>query len=210
MLLKEDDLKGLDRRYRLNLINSVTGVKPANLIGTRSEDHQDNLAIFSSVVHLDSNPAQIGMITRPQGEILKDTYANILATGKYSINHVTKSCIEKAHYTSAKLEKEVSEFDRMNIKREFIGDFHAPFVADSSVKLGMRLLQNISLPNGCIFIVGEVELAIIPDSSINELGQIDLEKSDAVGISGLNSYYSLKKITTLPYVRTNEIPEFNG
>jgi len=210
MLLREDDIKQLDRKYRLNLINSVTGVKPANLIGTRSELHQDNLAIFSSVVHLGSHPAQIGMVTRPQRGTLKDTYANILATGKYTINHVTESFIEQAHYTSAKLEKEESEFDRMNIEREFIDGFFAPFVARSSIKLGMRLLKTISLPNECIFIVGEVEIALIPDNSINEIGQLDLETDATVGISGLNSYYSLKKIATFPYVRSNEIPDFNG
>ena len=66
MLLEENDVKQLEKKYRLNLINSITGIKPANLIGTRSQDGIDNVAIFSSVVHLGSNPAQLGFVMRPQ------------------------------------------------------------------------------------------------------------------------------------------------
>jgi len=209
MLLKENDIKTLDRKFRLNLINSLTGVKPANLIGTTSNDKKDNLAIFSSLVHLGSNPAQIGMVTRPQTDQLKDTYANILETGYYSINHVSESFIKKAHYTSAKLEKEDSEFDVMNLEREFIGDFVAPFVAESKVKIGMRHLESMDLPNGCIFIIGEIVLVELSDDDINEKGQLDHASYNGVGVGGLNSYYSLSKLDTFPYVRVNEIPDFN-
>jgi flavin reductase (DIM6/NTAB) family NADH-FMN oxidoreductase RutF len=50
---------------RLNLINSCTGYKSANLIATKSEDGAVNVAIFSSITHLGSNPALIGFIVRP-------------------------------------------------------------------------------------------------------------------------------------------------
>lgn len=208
MLVREEEIKKLERKYRLNLINSITGIKPANLVGSRSNDGIDNLAIFSSVVHLGSNPAQIGMVMRPQSNGFKDTYVNITETGFYTLNHVSASFIKKAHYTSAKLESSESEFDQMNLGREFIDDFHAPFVQESEVKIGIRLLQSINLPNGCIFIIGEVQLIQIPDEYVDEKGQIDLERYNAVGISGLNSYYALKKIDRFPYVRADEIPNF--
>jgi hypothetical protein len=41
---------------RLNLINSCTGYKSANLIATKSVDGAVNVAIFSSITHLGSNP----------------------------------------------------------------------------------------------------------------------------------------------------------
>ena len=59
---------------RLNLINSLSGVKPANLIGTKDQNGNENLAIFSSVVHLGSNPALLGFILRPQGEVRRHTH----------------------------------------------------------------------------------------------------------------------------------------
>jgi flavin reductase (DIM6/NTAB) family NADH-FMN oxidoreductase RutF len=210
MLLRKKEIRSLERIYRLNLINSLSGVKPVNLIGTRSNRNEDNVAIFSSVVHLSSNPAQLGFVMRPQSEIKKDTYANIIETGTYTINHVSESFVKKAHYTSAKLERTQSEFDLMKIEREFIEDFHAPFVKSSAVKVGMQHLENIPLPNGCIFVVGEVILIAFPEESANKKGQIDLSAYHGMGVSGLNTYYTLKKLTDFPYVRVDEIPDFDA
>jgi flavin reductase (DIM6/NTAB) family NADH-FMN oxidoreductase RutF len=60
MYLNKEDILKAERIFRLNLINSITGVKPANLIGTQSKEGNSNLAIFSSVVHMGSNPALVG------------------------------------------------------------------------------------------------------------------------------------------------------
>lgn len=65
MKLHKQEIEQLEKRYRLNLINSLSGVKSANLIGTQSLSGQPNVAIFSSVVHLGSHPAQLGFILRP-------------------------------------------------------------------------------------------------------------------------------------------------
>jgi len=145
---------------------------------------------------------------RPSGEFRRDTFLNIKENGYYTINHVTSDFIEKAHYTSAKLERNESEFERMKLKPVIIDDFPAPFVAESPVKIGLKQLKSIDLPNGCTFIIGEVELLIVPDEAINEMGRIDMSVYNGVGISGLNSYYALNKLETFPYVRENEIPNF--
>ncbi|MEM7162277.1 MAG: flavin reductase [Bacteroidota bacterium] len=208
MRIDKEQLYQADRKWRLNLVNSLSGIKPANLIGTRSKAGLNNLAIFSSVVHLGSNPAQLGFVLRPQGEVPRHTFENILETGFYTINHIQEEWIRKAHYTSAKLDREESEFERMQIEKEFIEDFHAPFVKESPVKIGMKFNAEIALPNGCSFIVGDVLSVIFPDEALNDLGQLDLVKIEGVGISGLNSYYSLEKLNTFPYVRTHEIPDF--
>ncbi|SIN69415.1 flavin reductase family protein [Algoriphagus halophilus] len=208
MQLTKEELDQMDRKYRLNLINSISGIKPANLIGTKSVDDQENVAIFSSVVHLGSSPAQLGFIMRPQTEIPRDTYPNIMETGYYTINHISESFIKKAHFTSAKLGRGESEFDRMKLQQEYIGDFFAPFVKESPVKIGMKHLESIPLPNGCIFVIGLVELIVMPDEIINSLGQMDLSSYMGVGISGLNTYYGLNMLDSFPYVRENEIPEF--
>ena len=208
MKLNNKDIDKLERKFRLNLINSISGIKPANLIGTRSKNGIDNLAIFSSVVHLGSNPAQLGFIVRPFAEHPRDTYSNILETQYYTINGVPLELTKKAHYTSAKLDQGVSEFEVMNIEKEFMDDFHAPFVKSSPIKIGMKHLDSIPLPNGCMMVIGSVELLMVPEVSINDLGQLDLSHINSAGISGLNSYYSLNKLTTYPYVRVSEIPEF--
>ena len=209
MQLNKKTIEALEHKYKLNLINSITGIKPANLIGTRSSSNKDNVAIFSSVVHLGSSPAQLGFIMRPQDTSPRDTYINIQETGYYTINHISESFIKKAHYTSAKLPIGDSEFDKMNLAKEFIDDFHAPFVKQSSVKIGMKHIESMPLPNGCLFVIGSVEYIILPDHVINELGQIDLAAYSCAGISGLNTYYGFNQLASFPYVRVDEIPDFN-
>ena len=88
MNLNKSEIENLDRKFRLNLINSITGIKPGNLIGTKSKNGQENVAIFSSVVHLGSNPAQLGFILRPQKSRETDTFKNIKETEFYTINHI--------------------------------------------------------------------------------------------------------------------------
>ncbi len=77
-----NDLDELQRRKRANLINSITGYKPANLIGTIDENGRTNLAIFSSCVHLGANPPLIGFIMRPIGDVTRHTYSNIKSNGR--------------------------------------------------------------------------------------------------------------------------------
>ncbi|UZD22847.1 flavin reductase [Algoriphagus halophytocola] len=208
MRLSKKEIEQLDRKFRLNLINSISGIKPANLIATKSRENHENVAIFSSVVHLGSSPAQLGFIMRPQTEIPRDTYPNILETGYYTINHISDSFIEKAHFTSAKLKKGESEFERMKLEPEYLAGFFAPFVQESPVKIGMKHQESIPLPNGCIFVIGSVEVIHMADHIINELGQLELQTYSGVGISGLNTYYGLNKLASFPYVREDQIPDF--
>ncbi|MBE9466401.1 flavin reductase family protein [Dyadobacter subterraneus] len=209
MHLTKEDIQNTERIKRLNIINSITGIKPANLIGTISNDGKTNLAIFSSVIHLGSNPALIGFILRPDREAGQHTFDNIKENGSYTINHIHESFIEQAHYTSAKFTREESEFDKCALTEEFIADHKAPFVKESMLKLGMKIVQTIPIElNGTVLIIGEVEHLIIPDASMDDQGQIDLSQPNDVGISGLNTYYKLEKIAHFPYARPNALPDF--
>lgn len=208
MIYTKQDIEAMDRVHRLKIINSVTGIKPANLIGTVNKQGQTNLAIFSSVVHLGSNPALLGMISRPQTADVGHTYQNIQGNGFYTINHVHTDLVKNAHYTSAKFAHDESEFDKCGLIAEFVNDFDAPFVGESQFKMGMKFIEAIDIKlNGTVMIIGEIVHLIIPDEAVID-GDVDLEASNGVGISGLNTYYDLKKIVSYPYVRLNEVPEF--
>ena len=204
-----DELKDLDRIFRLNLVNSVTGIKPANLIGTYSSEYGTNLAIFSSVVHLGSNPPLIGFVVRPGGEVRRHTYENILETRQYTINHVHPSFIENAHYTSIKFDKEVSEFGSCGFSEEYLNGFEPPFVKQSNLKIGMELIEEIPIKlNGTVLIVGQIVHLVIPAVACDEFGHLDLTSTESVGISGLNSYYDFKKLDQFPYARISGLPDF--
>ncbi len=211
MYLSKSDIANTERVKRLNIINSISGIKPANLIGSISDKGEENVAIISSVVHLGSNPAYLGYILRPTDEIRRHTYENILENGCFTINHIHSSFIERAHYTSAKFEKEVSEFNACNLTPEYLHDFKAPFVKESTLKMGLKHVESIPIKcNGTLMIVGEVQHLIIPDHAVNELGYIDLGLINDVGISGLNCYYELNKVAAYPYARVGQVPKFTA
>ena len=199
----------LEKVKRLNIINSITGVKPGNLIGTIDDSKNTNLAIFSSVVHLGSHPALLGFILRPQINVRRDTYNNIVSNGYYTINHLPNHSTLNGHYTSAKFKKRESEFEHCNFSEWFHSDFIAPFVKESPLKIGMKFQESIPIEiNNTIMIVGTVEHVFVAEESLSEEGYIDLEKLNSTGIGGLNSYYKLQKIDTYPYARRKDVPNF--
>lgn len=206
--LTKQQIQSKPRIERLNLINSITGIKPANLIGTISPEGEPNLAIFSSVVHLGSDPAIIGFNVRPTGEVRRHTLENILSTGFYTINHVHSWFIEKAHYTSIKFDKGVSEFEKCGLAEEYLAGFMAPFVKESQIKMAMKFCEQhpISINDTCL-IIGEVQHLVLPDDAIDQAGHLDLSVTKSAGISGLNSYYELNKLSQFPYARESELPE---
>lgn len=205
----KEDIQALDRIFRLNLINSISGYKPANLIGTKGSAGE-NLAIISSVVHLGSSPALLGFIMRPD-TVERHSLANIKETGFFTINHVDENLAERAHYTSANFDKSVSEFDACKIKASYIDEFMAPFVEESSVKMAMKTTEFIPIKsNGTIMIVAAVEKLILDEKLLKENGQLDLNVSKTVCISGLNRYHQVREIANYPYARETEIPSFKS
>ena len=204
----ESEIRDLNRVKRLRLMNSITGIKSANLIGTISESGNTNVAIFSSVVHLGSDPALIGFVMRPDNNVKRDTLNNILENKYFTINHVNSNFVEKAHYTSLNFNQDQSEFDYCNLESFYIDNYLPPFVKESKVKIGLKLNEIIPIKsNGCKFIIGEVEHLLIDDSiDLLSEGSINLEDSNSVGVGGLNSYYSMSKITELPFPRLSTTP----
>lgn len=202
------DFSSLSRFYRANLINSITGYKPAMLIGSQNKEGKHNLAIFSSVVHLGADPALIGFIQRPVG-VSGDTFRNISATGVYTINHIHESFVEKAHYTSARFESEISEFDACKLTPEHIDGFNAPFVKESLVKIGMELVEVIPIShNDTKLVIGKIKHLIIDEQAIREDGNVDLEKLNSVAISGLENYHRVSPLQTFPYAKVEQLPTF--
>lgn len=202
------DIRDLDRVFRLNLVNSVTGYKPANLVGTSNREGGTNLAIFSSVFHLGSDPALIGLIMRPD-TVVRNTCDNIRATGVYTINHVHASFAEQAHYTSAKFDASVSEFDACGLKAWYTEGFAAPFVERSLLKIGLALEAEIPIEaNGTTLIVGRVEHIFLPEEVLLEDGKLDYDRLNTVCITGLNQYHVVESLAHYPYARVDAVPDF--
>jgi flavin reductase (DIM6/NTAB) family NADH-FMN oxidoreductase RutF len=159
------------------------------------------LSIVSSVIHLGANPPLVGMIIRPHS-VPRHTFENILQTGLYTINQVNQSIYEQAHQTSARYDKDESEFEATGLTPEYLSDFSAPFVKESRLKYSVKLVEHQHLAiNGTEFVIGEIVDVYVDDDAVQTDGFIDLHTIDTVAISGLDCYYTGNKLARLPYAK---------
>ena len=196
-----ESLDSLNKIYRINLINSITGYKSANLLGTVSKNGIENLAVFSSVTHLGSNPALLSFFVRPN-VVPRNTYKNIKENKFFTVNHISKGKIEDAHHTSAKYEEDISEFDKTNFQSEYKNNWEAPFVKDSAIQLGCKYLNEYYLKeNGCTMIIASIEIIFIRKGLLQDDGWVELAKGDIVTVNGLDAYALPKTIKRFEYAR---------
>jgi flavin reductase (DIM6/NTAB) family NADH-FMN oxidoreductase RutF len=200
-----DDIQNLEKIFKINLINSCSGFKSANLLGSISEEGTSNVAVFSSVTHLGSKPPTLGFILRPT-TVPRDTYKNIKDLGIFTINHIHQDIIEDAHHTSAKYPKEVSEFDMTGLEEEFKGDFKAPFVKGAPVQMSMKFIEEVYVPsNDVMLIVSQIQELYIDDALLQEDGLINLSKGNIAAINGLDTYAIPQFNKQLSYQRPKKI-----
>jgi flavin reductase (DIM6/NTAB) family NADH-FMN oxidoreductase RutF len=195
----------LDKIYKINLINSCSGFKSANLLGSVSKEGIPNVAVFSSVTHLGSNPPTLGFILRPT-TVPRDTYKNIKENESFTINHIYEDIIEDAHHTSAKYPEKISEFNVTNLEEEYKGDFKAPFVKNAPVQMSMKFIEEIYIPsNEVVLIVSQIEELYVKDELLQKDGLINLSKGNVVTINGLDTYAIPKFKKQLSYQRPKKI-----
>jgi flavin reductase (DIM6/NTAB) family NADH-FMN oxidoreductase RutF len=196
-----------ERFYRANFINSLTGFKSVSLIGTVNQRGQTNLAIFSSVVHLGSDPALIGFVNRPV-QAAPHTLGNIQATGMYTINHIHPSFLDLAHQTSAKYPEEVSEFDELGLTPEFIDATAAPFVKESKVKYALTLEEIIPIKlNNTFLVIGKLQHVKLEENILSEDGFLELNKASSLCSNGIDAYYSTQLIDRYEYAKPGTKPQ---
>jgi len=206
MFFDEYQIEKLEKIYRVNLMNSCSGYKSANLIGTISKNGQYNLAVFSSIVHLGSNPPLLGFFLRPTEVVPRHTYLNIKEKEFYTINSIDILNFDKAHHTSAKYPRDISEFDITGIKPKITPNFPAPFVDSSSIKIGMKFVEEIKVNhNRSRLIVGKIVSLDVKDEMLNNDGFIDLYKSQIATISGCDGYSFPKKNERKGYQKPRKI-----
>lgn len=195
--------ESLDKHKKVHLINSIGGFKSVVLVGTKNADGLENLAIFSSLVHIGANPPLVALIFRPSPPE-RDTLSNILSTGFYTINHINESIYKQAHQTSARYDSNISEFEQVGLTSEYKNEFFAPFVAECNVQLGIAFREKIDIAiNNTIMIIGEITHLMLPEEAICADGFVNLETLNTITCSGLDSYHKTTQLDRLSYAKTN-------
>jgi flavin reductase (DIM6/NTAB) family NADH-FMN oxidoreductase RutF len=199
------DIEALPHLYQINLINSCSGYKSANLIGTKSKDGFENVAVFSSITHIGSSPPMLGFFMRPT-TVPRNTYENIKETGFYTINHIHQDILEDAHHTSAKYDKSISEFDATQLQSEYKNNHFAPFVANSPLQLAMEYVEEYNInANGTILVIGKINEIFVLDDLVEDDGFVNLSKGNVAAINGLDGYSIPKLNTRFSYQRPKQL-----
>ena len=206
MELRYEDILQLEDRYRRNLMNSLHGLRPALLLGTRSADGLENLAIFSQILHVGAHPPLTGVLFRPDS-VDRHSLENIRQTGYFTLNTVASVHAAKAHQTSARYPRETSEFTAVGLEPEYRKGFIAPFVKDAPIKLGLCLRDELPLHNGTLLITGSVELLWIDDTLVETDGFVNHQKADSLSVAGLDAYFRPEALSRFRYAKPDVAPQ---
>jgi flavin reductase (DIM6/NTAB) family NADH-FMN oxidoreductase RutF len=202
--ITHDEIMNMEKQERVHFANSIGGFKSLGLIGTQNSKNQTNLAIVDSILHIGSNPPLFGMVFRP-GVVARHTLENILETGFYTINHINEKIHKQAHQTSARYDRDCSEFDETGLTPEFKNNFFAPFVKESNVKLALEFKEKVTLSiNNTVLIIGEVKDVYFPENCLQKDGFLDIENAASLTCSGLDSYHKTTRISRLSYAKANK------
>ncbi|MDX1636503.1 MAG: flavin reductase [Balneolaceae bacterium] len=203
--LTRSDIEKMEKVPRLKLVNALPGFKSANLLGTVNGNGVENLAVFSSVIHIGSNPPLLGFMLRPT-TVPRHTYDNIRDNdGWYTVNHIHREIFERAHQTSGNYRADLSEFEQCGLASWYSDTCPAPYVREARIRIGMKMVEeHLVLANETRLIVGSVEEVWIPDSPDGEEYSLDLEQAGTVAISGVDGYHETRRIDRLGYVRVDD------
>ena len=202
MHLLLNDILSQESMFRRHFMNTLPGPRNVHLVGTKGYRGTENLGVFSSFVHISaSSPPLLGFMIRPL-TVPRDTYHNIKATGWFTVNTVHPEFVEAAHHTSANYAPGASEFAAAGLTAEYSEVCRAPYVAESSVRLGLSYVEEHVIAGiETVFVVGRVEEVFLPDEAVAETGHVDHERLGTMSAAGLETYHRVGKSTRFPYQR---------
>lgn len=204
IIYNSQDILNFSKEFKINFINSLSGYKSVNLVGTQSETKIGNLAIFNTIIHVGSNPPLMGLLVRNPA-VERHTLTNIRTTGFFTLNHIHAKFFTRAHQTAARYYYNQSEFDVVGLTPLYTDVLKAPYVEESPVKIGLELKEEHTIKsNSTIFIVGEVVEVMLPEKAVLADGLIDLGVTGTITSSGLDTYYTTQKLARLSYAKPDQ------
>ncbi len=199
-----ENIMDMQKQERVHFVNSIVGFKNVCLIGTQNNLNQTNLSIVSSLMHIGSNPPLLGIIFRP-GVVERHSMENILETKFFTVNHINETIYKQAHQTSARYDRDISEFDASGLTADFKDKFFAPFVKESHVQLAMEFKEKLDLTiNNTVLVIGEVKAVYFPSDCLEEDGFLNIEKANSITCSGLDSYHKTVQLDRLSYAKPDK------
>lgn len=169
---------------------AIVSPRPIGWIGSRGRSGRDNLAPYSYFNAVSTKP-QVVMFS---SDTVKDSYANIVESGAFTVSLVSRDLAEKMNATSAPLVRGASEFETAGLTAMNGKLVDAPFVGEAYAALECRLTKTMTAPTLDGFesqshlVFGQVVGIHIRDDAIGEDGLLDIAKIRPVGRMGYRDY----------------------
>lgn len=184
----------LSHRDRHQLLLSGVSPRPIAFVSSVDANGVSNLAPYSFFNAFASKPPIVAIgpaIAAKTGKV-KDTWANIMATGECTINAVSYAMSAAMNIASSDYDAQVDEFTKAGFTKAASSIVHPPYVAESPFAMECRLMENIELRrdiggNGNLMLL-EVVAFHVSDSVMVD-GAIDPRRMDLVARMG-GSYYA--------------------
>lgn len=187
-----DDILSWEREYRRAFVNTLSGIKAAFLLGTQDENGRNNLALFTSVVHLGAAPPLLGVVLRP-AEAQQDTRRIIQKHTHFTLNAVPVDLIEAAHQCSARYPHDQTEFNACKLTAWHSPSHRAPYVGESPLKIGLRAVDLMDVKaNGTRMVVAAVMEIHLEEKLLGVDGQILPSEAELCGVVGLQAWHTHK------------------
>ena len=168
-----------DDRYKL-LTGAVTP-RPIAWVTSLSSSGVVNAAPYSFFNVVAASPPLIvlGLMRRPDGSY-KDTCRNIIESGEFVVNLVTRADIDTMNLTSIDAPADRGEIELAGIKTLASTVVSPPRIATSPVNLECRLFQRIDASEASTVVLGEVVAFHIADDRVNADKHVDAPALDLI------------------------------
>lgn len=161
------DLRDLPPATRYKIMTATITPRPIAWVTSVSAQGVRNAAPFSFFNMVGDDPPllALGIMHRPDGR-LKDTTANILATGEFTVNLVSEEDAQRMNRCSADAPPEVDELAYAGIDTAPASLIRAPLIASAPASFECRRHMVIETGPRQTLILGEVLAAHVADRFI--------------------------------------------
>ncbi|MDJ0497581.1 MAG: flavin reductase family protein [Acidimicrobiia bacterium] len=176
------DMQELGGTDRYKLLTGLIIPRPIGWVGTVAVDGTRNLAPYSYFNAVAATPPTVIFSTgRPQARI-KDSLANVIATGEFTLSIVDESLVDAMHSTATTYAPDIDEFAETKLTATRGDVVTAPYVAEAKAALECRVMQIVDLgdPASASVVFGDV-LRIHVANDVLDGTRIDHRKLCAVG-----------------------------
>ncbi|MFQ0812590.1 hypothetical protein AVM02_04225 [Brucella anthropi] len=160
------DMNRLSGQERYKIMASSIVPRPIAWITSISADGVRNAAPFSFFNMMGNTPPTVAIGLMPQEGGLKDTAANILATGEFVINLVDEEHVEAMNMTCIDAPAEIDEIALAGLAVTPSETVAPPRIASAPVSMECRMLSSVVTGPLQTIVIGQVAMVHIRDEFV--------------------------------------------